>query len=136
MTTPTPLWTPTQSEAQHSNMAQLMRLAADRHGAPVEDYSAFHGWSVSNAEDFWSLVWDECGVVGDKGERALVDGDKMPGAQFFPDARLNFAENLLAKGGDGDAIVFRGEDKLERRVSWAVRGIPRALPWRPPSPPK
>ena len=119
MTTPTPLWTPTQSEADHSNMAQLMRLAEERHGAPATDFASFHGWSIANREAFWSLVWDDCGVVGDKGERVLVDGDKMPGAQFFPDARLNFAENLLAKAGEGDAIVFRGEDKLERRVSWA-----------------
>jgi acetoacetyl-CoA synthetase len=42
----------------------------------------------------------------------------MPGARFFPDARLNFAENLLNKSGDGDALVFRGEDKVARRLSW------------------
>jgi acetoacetyl-CoA synthetase len=48
----------------------------------------------------------------------MVDGDKMPGARFFPDARLNFAENLLKKSGAGDALVFRGEDKVERRMSW------------------
>ncbi|RUU34027.1 acetoacetate--CoA ligase, partial [Mesorhizobium sp. M6A.T.Ca.TU.002.02.2.1] len=71
---------------------------------------------------FWSLVWDFCGIVGDKGtsggERVLVDGDKMPGAAFFPDAKLNFAENLLKKTGPSDAVVFRGEDKVERRLSW------------------
>ena len=50
-------------------------------------------------EAFWSLIWDYCGVVGDKGERVLVDGDRMPGARFFPDARLNFAENLLRRKG-------------------------------------
>ncbi|WP_292397879.1 acetoacetate--CoA ligase, partial [Mesorhizobium sp.] len=47
-----------------------------------------------------------------------VDGEKMPGAAFFPDAKLNFAENLLKKTGPSDAIVFRGEDKVERRLSW------------------
>ncbi|TIP21186.1 MAG: acetoacetate--CoA ligase, partial [Mesorhizobium sp.] len=67
---------------------------------------------------FWDLVWDFCGLVGDKGERALVDGEKMPGAAFFPDAKLNFAENLLKKNGGSLAIVFRGEDKVERRLSW------------------
>ena len=48
----------------------------------------------------------------------LVDGDRMPGASFFPDATLNFAENLLRQSGAADAIVFRGEDKVERRLSW------------------
>src|SRR6185312_2002244 len=47
-----------------------------------------------------------------------VDGDRMPGAQFFPDASLNFAENLLKKTGPADAIVFKGEDKVTRRLSW------------------
>ena len=56
--------------------------------------------------------------VGERGERTLVDGDRMPGAAFFPDATLNFAENLLQKSGPADAIVFRGEDKLVRRLSW------------------
>ena len=69
-------------------------------------------------EDFWSLLWDFCGVVGEKGERVLVDGDRMPGASFFPDAKLNFAENLLRKRGPSDAIVFKGEDKVLRRLSW------------------
>jgi acetoacetyl-CoA synthetase len=62
------------------------------------------------------------GVIGTRGERTLVDGDRMPGAQWFPDARLNFAENLLARrpaDDAGDALVFRGEDKAARRVSHA-----------------
>jgi acetoacetyl-CoA synthetase len=63
-------------------------------------------------------VWDWCGVVGTCGGRVLENGDRMPGARFFPDARLNFAENLLKKSGGGDAIVFRGEDKVARRLSW------------------
>ena len=58
------------------------------------------------------------GVIGEKGGRLLIDGDKMPGAKFFPDAQLNFAENLLRKKGAGDALVFRGEDKVSYRLSW------------------
>src|SRR5690606_33272077 len=67
---------------------------------------------------FWPLVWDFCGLIGERGERVLVDGDRMPGARFFPDARLNFAENLLKKSGPSEALVFRGEDKVERVLSW------------------
>ena len=65
-------------------------------------------------------MWSEAGVVGEPGKRTLIDADKMPGARWFPDARLNFAENLL-KGlsldESGDAFVFWGEDKIKRRVS-------------------
>ena len=70
-------------------------------------------FSVEEPEAFWSAVWDFCGVKAEtRGERVLVDADKMPGARFFPDARLNYAENLLRKNDDSDALVFRGEDKV------------------------
>ena len=67
-------------------------------------------------------MWDYAGIVGTRGERTLVDPTRMPGARWFPDARLNFAENLLtrrAADDAGDALVFRGEDRLVRRVSHA-----------------
>ena len=72
---------------------------------------------MTHPDAFWNLVWDFCGIVGEKGAR-LMDGGAMPGAKFFPDARLNFAENLLAHPGKGDALVFRGEDKVKKRLSW------------------
>ena len=71
-------------------------------------------------EDFWTAVWDDCGVIAEtRGERVLADGDKMPGARFFPDARLNFAENHLRRRDDTPALIFRSEDKVERSMSWA-----------------
>lgn len=99
-------------------MTAFMKAAAAKTGTAFSSYAELHRWSIDEREAFWGLAWDFCGVVGDKGERVLVDGDRMPGAAFFPDARLNFAENLLKKTGSGDAIVFRGEDKVERRLSW------------------
>ncbi|TIP10872.1 acetoacetate--CoA ligase [Mesorhizobium sp.] len=122
-----PLWTPTQDRVDAAPMTAFMKAAATRTGKDFFAYADLHRWSVDDREAFWSLVWDFCRIVGDKGtseggadggERVLVDGDKMPGAAFFPDAKLNFAENLLKKTGTGDAIVFRGEDKVERRLSW------------------
>jgi len=113
-----PLWTPTQDQIDASPLTAFMRAAEAKAGATFTSYADLHSWSVENREAFWSLVWDFCGIIGDKGEDVLVDGDKMPGASFFPDASLNFAENLLKKTGAGEAIVFRGEDKVERRLSW------------------
>jgi len=113
-----PLWRPSQADIDSSAMMAFARQAQKIAGRDLGDYDALHAWSVEDREAFWSLVWDFCGVVGERGERTLVDGDRMPGARFFPDARLNFAENLLSKLGDGDALVFRGEDKVARRMSW------------------
>ena len=113
-----PLWTPTQDQIDAAPLTAFMKAAAVKADGAFSSYSELHRWSVEDREGFWSLVWDFCGIVGDKGGPVLVDGDKMPGASFFPEATLNFAENLLRKTGSGEAIVFRGEDKVERRLSW------------------
>ena len=113
-----PLWTPSAETIADAPMTEFMAEASKRAGRTIADYDALHAWSVDEREEFWSLIWDYCGIVGERGSTVLEDGDRMPGAKFFPDARLNFAENLLAGEGDGDALVFRGEDKVERRWSW------------------
>jgi acetoacetyl-CoA synthetase len=122
MSKETPLWTPSAERIASAPLTAFTRAAAERAGRPLASYAELHAWSVEDREGFWSLVWDFCGVVGEKGAagepRVLVDGDRMPGAAFFPDARLNFAENLLRGSGPETAIVFRGEDKVERRLSW------------------
>jgi acetoacetyl-CoA synthetase len=99
-------------------MTDFMAEASRKAGRELADFDALHAWSVDDREAFWTLVWDYCGIVGERGPTVLKDGDKMPGAQFFPEANLNFAENLLARKGGDDAIVFRGEDRVNRRWSW------------------
>ena len=116
------LWTP--DPEGDIPMRALMRAASKRAGRTLSDYRALHAWSVAEPEAFWSLVWEQCGVIGERGER-VVGGEGMPGTRFFPDAKLNFAENLLAPGADDeDALVFRGEDKARSRMT---RGELRAL---------
>ena len=115
-----PLWSPPADTVAKSNMTRFMRLVDERHGLGLDGYEALHRFSVERREDFWSAVWDFGGVIGEKGETPLKDGERMPGAAFFPDARLNFAENLLRRADDGDALVFRGEDKVNRRMSWTA----------------
>jgi acetoacetyl-CoA synthetase len=118
MKTQEPLWTPSAGQVEAANLTEFSRHAESRAGRKFAGYRDLHRWSIEDREAFWDLIWDHCGVIGDKGRRTLVDGDKMPGASFFPDAQLNFAENLLWKTGAGDAIVFRGEEKVARRLSW------------------
>ncbi|MGB3540749.1 MAG: acetoacetate--CoA ligase [Mesorhizobium sp.] len=116
--TAVPLWTPSAERIEAAPMTAFMKAAAEQSGRSLGSYAELHRWSVDDREAFWNLVWDFCGVIGDKGEAVLADGDKMPGASFFPGASLNFAENLLRTRGTGEAIVFHGEDKVERRLSW------------------
>ena len=122
MSKETPLWTPSAERIAAAPLTAFARIAAERAGRPLGSYADLHAWSVDDRAAFWSLVWDFCGVVGDRGaigeQRVLADGERMPGAACFPDARLNFAENLLRGSGSGTAVVFRGEDKVERRLNW------------------
>jgi acetoacetyl-CoA synthetase len=114
-----PLWRPDAQRVASSQVMAFIAEANRRHGTDLKNYRELHAWSVVQGADFWNLVWDFCGIIGDEGERRLLNADKMPGAQFFPDASLNFAENLLRAAGSGDALIFRGEDKISYRLSWA-----------------
>jgi acetoacetyl-CoA synthetase len=88
--------------------------------AEVDGPATLYRWSVDHPEAFWLAVWDFCGVIAEtRGERVLVDRDRMPGARFFPEARLNFAENLLRRRDSSPAIVFRSEDGVTRRLTHA-----------------
>ncbi|MFC5386630.1 acetoacetate--CoA ligase [Aquamicrobium segne] len=119
MTAKKPLWTPTAEQIAASPLTAFKAEAEKRTGRNFANYGQLHSWSVTEPEAFWDLVWDFCGVIGEKGSIVLRHGDKMPGAAFFPEARLNYAENLLGNAGKGDAIIFRGENKVERRLGWA-----------------
>jgi acetoacetyl-CoA synthetase len=117
------LWAPSPARIEQANVTAFARRVAREHGAGVTDYASLWRWSIASKEAFWRSLWDFAGVVGTPGERLLVDADKMPGARWFPDAQLNYAQNMLERKpvDDGsDALVFRGEDKVERRVSHAA----------------
>jgi len=118
MTADQPLWTPSRERVAKAAMTEFMGFVGERTGRTLSSYEDLHAWSVEDVEGFWSAIWDYCGVIGDKGQTVLKDGDRMPGAAFFPEARINYAENMLRRNDDGDAIVFWGEDKVKRRLSW------------------
>src|SRR5208282_396922 len=115
-----PLWRPAPERAAETNLARFAAEAGKRWNKSFSGMTDLHRWSISSPEEFWRSVWDWGGVIAETpGKAVLIDGDKLPGAQFLPEARLNFAENLLRKRDGSDALVFRGEDKVKRRLSWA-----------------
>jgi acetoacetyl-CoA synthetase len=119
MTELVPLWTPSEAFKAAQPLTHFIEWCATREARRFADYDAFYSWSVEDRAAFWSAVWDYCGVVGDKGVVALADDGDMLKTRFFPQAQINFAENLLAHAGDGDALVFRGENKVSDRWSWS-----------------
>ena len=113
-----PLWIPGPKRTESAQITAFRRDANDRYSLALGNYAELHAWSVREPAAFWDLVWDFCGVIGEKGARHLADGDRMPGAQFFPDAKLNYAENLMRRHDSGAAMIFRGEDKAARRFTY------------------
>ena len=107
-----PMWAPSPERAARTLMGRFMARAGKK------SYDELHAWSVADAPAFWRLLWDFGEVRGAQGARTLVDGERMPGAKWFPDARLNFAENLLRRRDGADAMVFWGEDRIKRRLSF------------------
>jgi len=115
-----PLWTPSPERIESANLTAFVRHARERWGVDARDHAALHTWSVTEPAQFWQSVWSFCGVIGDPGTGpALVGGQRMPGARWFPAARLNYAENLLRRRDRSPAIVFWGEDRLKSEVTCA-----------------
>jgi acetoacetyl-CoA synthetase len=119
-TTPKILWQPDERAVEEAQVTQFARQLIRKRKLDLNSYPDFYRWTAGNPEEFWTDVWDFCGVIASKrGSTVLVDGDKMPGAKWFPEARLNFAENLMRRGDRGDAFVLWDETGFKRRVSYS-----------------
>ena len=116
-----PIWQPSAQRIAGTLLTEFMAVADKRWNRRLAsaDYSTLHAWSIERPEEFWVSVWEFCAVRGAMGSTVVVDREKMPGAQWFPRAHLNFAENLLRRRDNGDALVFWGEDKVKGRASHA-----------------
>ena len=131
--TEAPLWTPAPEDLARANLTRFRARLAERHpdAGPLGAYAELHRWSVAHREEFWAELWRFAGVVADERpgrdpwDAVLVGRDRMAppapgvGPRWFPGARLNFAENLLRRRDDADAVV-----------SWDERGRRRTLSFR------
>ncbi|MBI1847508.1 MAG: acetoacetate--CoA ligase, partial [Candidatus Rokubacteria bacterium] len=114
-----PLWRPSPERVAAAQVTAFTKTVAAEWRVDLPDHDALWRWSVERPEQFWRSVWTFCGVIGDgPGGRVLEHGDRMPGARWFPEARLNFAENLLRRRDDTPALVFWGESQVRRRMTW------------------
>ncbi len=104
-----PLWSPGPVRRQTANIRRFIDLARSELDPGIFEYRDLHRYSVQNPSEFWRAVWDFCEIVGTPGQSVLENGDQMPGARWFPQASLNFAENLLRHRDDRPALIFRSE---------------------------
>lgn len=128
------LWTPSPDRIIRANMTEFLRYVEERGGPPVADYSPgsywqLYEWSLANPERFWSLTWRFCGIIGHRGtgggaERVGVGlhimgpPDPEDGPRWFPDADLNFAENLLRFTDDEPALASWNEQGHQQTVTF------------------
>jgi len=116
----TVLWTPTKSRIDNAQITKFMAMLKHQYGVSLTTFEELHSFSVTEPEKFWSALWDFAQVkASHRGSVVIENGDDISKSRFFPDSRLNFAENLLVKNDDSPALIFRGEDKVEKTVSWA-----------------
>ncbi|MDQ3195621.1 MAG: acetoacetate--CoA ligase [Pseudomonadota bacterium] len=114
-----PIWRPSPERIAHANMTAFMPAVTETWDAQMDDYAGLYAWSVAEPEKFWRSLWSFAGIVAERrGDVVLRNGTAMPGAQWFPEASLNFAQNLLRRRDHETAIIFRGEDKVARTLSF------------------
>jgi acetoacetyl-CoA synthetase len=121
LTVSKPIWEPGKERVESANINRFMRFVREQTGnEDIRRYAPLYDFSVRQPEKFWPLVWEFCGIraTGDFSE-VLVDGERMPGAKWFPNVRLNFAQNLLRFKDDRVALIARNEWDHQREFTYA-----------------
>ena len=112
------LWRPSSKIKEESNLNQFIKNFVDEFNNQSDvNYEELWKWSIEKPEKFWDSIWDYSNVLGEKGDILLKDKDKMPGARFFPNAKLNYTENLLKNKNEPLAIISEREDGLKSKIS-------------------
>ena len=114
------LWTPDEGYRTSSNLARYRDWLAERVGSDFADYQALWHWSVDELEEFWRSVWDFYGVEASEQPRSVLDERRMPGAEWFPGAHLNYAAHMLrCATPERPAVISQREDAEPEELGWA-----------------
>lgn len=114
------LWTPSPEYIKNSNMYAFMQQVNKNRQLFLYDYRSMYEWSIMRVADFWDELWKYLDIICSKPfDTPVKDLDKFPGADWFPGSELNYAENMLRYAdNDRPALIFRGEDKVRRVLSF------------------
>lgn len=116
----TPLWTPSEERKREANISRFIDMINARHSLNLESYPELYQWSIEYIPDFWAAAWEFSEIKASKPfTKVIEDLTKFPGANWFPGARLNFAENLLRYRDDRLAFIFKGETQASRKMTYA-----------------
>src|SRR6195256_2253164 len=116
----TPLWSPSEAAIERANLTRYERWLDDRRDLRFDSYAELWDWSVRDLEGFWSSIWDFCEVQASQPYERVLGSREMPGAEWFPGARLNYAEHVFARERPHDvAIVHRSETRPDGELTWA-----------------
>ncbi|HTO09664.1 MAG TPA: acetoacetate--CoA ligase [Myxococcota bacterium] len=113
-----PLWSPSAERIERAALTRFRRRSESQTGQSFPAYADLWRWSVDERAAFWRAAWEFCELVGEPGWAPYLVDDRMPGAKWFPEARLNYAENLLARSDSAPALIFVSETGARRELSW------------------
>ena len=111
------VWTPSQDQILNSNLKKFTEFVEENTGKHFKSYDELHHFSISNPE-FWRFIIEFCKVEGEW-NGPIYEGENIFSAQWFPQSKLNFAENMLKNRSDNEALVFRCEDRMSETLSFA-----------------
>ncbi len=113
------LWKPTHERVKGTSIYSFLEHVNIKYNKKFFNFEDLHKWSVEYRDHFWNEVWNFFNVIGDKGGEPYLDPkNKLPGTLFFPNGKLNYAENMLKKNNNDIAITFWAEDKIKKKITW------------------
>ena len=111
------VWTPSHDQILNSNLKKFTEFVEENTGKHFKSYDELHHFSISNPE-FWRFIIEFCKVEGEW-NGPIYEGENIFSAQWFPQSKLNFAENMLKNRSDDEALIFRCEDRISKTLSFA-----------------
>jgi len=127
------MWRPSEQRIRQTNMYDFMQYVNDKYGREFDEYHQLWEWSINNISSLWESLWDYLDIIHSAPYRKVIIGeDRMPGAEWFPGASLNFAENLLRYRDGRPAIISRNEKGETREITYRdlygrVAGLARSM---------
>ena len=113
------LWKPNKDQIKNSQIETFRLQVNSRYDINLKDYMDLYKWSINNISDFWKAIWGFMSIEHSTNFSAIIDDEKkMPGAKWFPDTKMNYAENLLRIRSDKSAILFKNENNLVKNISY------------------
>ena len=113
------LWTPSEDQIKQTNLYHFLTVVNKKFQQDFDDYASLYKWSIENTADFWETMWEFADIIASEPYHQVIDDvSKMPGAQWFSGARLNFAENLLRFRDERVALIFKGEAQQSIKITY------------------